>query len=65
MCIRDSYPGPLGVVAAGALADLLVFEGDPLRNLDVLADPERNLKLVMKDGRLHRNELATLPPRQA
>ena len=53
------------MVAAGALADLLVFEGDPLRNLDVLADPERNLKLVMKDGRLHRNELATLPPRQA
>jgi len=62
---RSPYPGPLGVVAAGALADLLVFEGDPLRNLDVLADPERNLKLVMKDGRLHRNELATLPPRQA
>jgi imidazolonepropionase-like amidohydrolase len=54
---RNPYPGPLGVVAPGALADLLVLEGDPIAELDRIADPERNLALIMKDGRIHRNRL--------
>ena len=49
--------GKLGTVAAGAYADLLVVEGDPLRDLRVLAEPERNLKLIMKDGTIYKNEL--------
>jgi imidazolonepropionase-like amidohydrolase len=49
--------GKLGVVAAGAYADLLVVDGDPLTDLRVMADPQRNLKVIMKDGVLYKNEL--------
>lgn len=51
--------GRLGVVAPGALADLVVCEGDPTRDVALLADPARNLRLVMKDGAFHRNDLET------
>lgn len=47
---RSPYPGPLGVVREGALADLLLVAGDPLRDIDLLADPERHLRVIMKDG---------------
>ena len=50
--------GQVGVVAPGALADLLVVDGNPLERLGLLTDPARNLRLVMAAGRLHRNELA-------
>ena len=46
--------GQIGVVAPGALADLLVVDGNPLDNVGLLADPARNLKLVMKAGRIVR-----------
>ena len=52
-------PGELGVVKAGALADLLLVDGDPLADIAVLQD--RNaLRLIMKDGVLHKRRL-TLP----
>jgi imidazolonepropionase-like amidohydrolase len=41
----------------GKLADLLVVEGNPLQDIAVLQDPE-NLKLIMKEGRTIKNELA-------
>jgi imidazolonepropionase-like amidohydrolase len=49
--------GKLGIIAAGACADLLVVEGDPLADLRVLANPRKNLKLIMKDGAIYKNEL--------
>jgi imidazolonepropionase-like amidohydrolase len=49
--------GQVGVVAPGAYADLLVVDGNPLDRLEVLADPARNLRLVMAAGRVHRNDL--------
>jgi imidazolonepropionase-like amidohydrolase len=49
--------GKLGVIAPGAYADLLVVDGDPLADLRVLTDPQRNLKVIMKDGVLYKNEL--------
>ncbi|MEV4410319.1 amidohydrolase family protein [Catellatospora sp. NPDC049609] len=55
---RDPYPAPLGVVRPGAYADLLLVDGDPLADLAVLADPA-NLAVIMKDGALVRNTLAT------
>jgi imidazolonepropionase-like amidohydrolase len=45
--------GRLGVVAEGALADLLVVEGDPLQDITVLAEPKKNLRMVMKEGVVH------------
>ena len=47
---RNPYPGRLGVVEEGALADLLLVEGNVLQDLSLLEDPERNFALIMKDG---------------
>ena len=55
---RNPYPAPLGVIAEGAMADLLVVEGDPSTDLTFLGTPERSLKLIMKDGRIHKQALA-------
>ncbi|MCD6057474.1 MAG: amidohydrolase family protein [Thermomicrobiales bacterium] len=51
---RNPYPGTLGVVREGALADLLLVDGNPLENLTLVADPEQNLPLIMKDGRIYK-----------
>jgi imidazolonepropionase-like amidohydrolase len=53
---RDPYPGNLGVIEPGAWADLLLVNGDPLRNLELLADPERNLTVIIKGGRVVKDE---------
>jgi imidazolonepropionase-like amidohydrolase len=49
--------GELGVIAPGALADLLVIDGNPLEDIKVLTTPERTLKLIMKGGQVFKNEL--------
>jgi imidazolonepropionase-like amidohydrolase len=54
---RSPYAGKLGVVETGALADLLLVDGDPLANIDVLGDPQKNFVLIMKDGRIFKNTL--------
>lgn len=54
---RNPYPAPIGVLAEGALADILVVNGNPLDNFKLLEDPHRNFTVIMKDGRLHKNLL--------
>lgn len=54
---RNPYPAKLGVAEEGAYADLLLVEGNPLENLALLAEPAANLRLIMKDGRIHKNTL--------
>ncbi|WP_376711673.1 metal-dependent hydrolase family protein [Bradyrhizobium altum] len=54
---RSPYPGKLGVVEQGALADLLLVDGNPLENIDLIADPAKNFKVIMKDGRVYKNGL--------
>lgn len=54
---RNPYPRALGRIVPGAFADLLVADGDPARSLDFVADPERNLRLIMKDGKVYKNTL--------
>ncbi len=54
---RDPYPGTLGVIEEGALADLLVVDGDPLANLKLLENPAKNLVVIMKDGTIFKNKL--------
>ena len=49
--------GELGVVAPGARADLLVVEGNPLEDLGIMREPERNLKLIVKDGVVFKDAL--------
>lgn len=55
---RSPYPGKLGVIEEGAYADILLVNGDPLANLQLLADPEKNLAVVMKDGVFYKNTMA-------
>jgi imidazolonepropionase-like amidohydrolase len=55
---RNPYPGKLGVVEEGALADLLLVDGNPLENLDLVADPENHFVVIMKDGMIHKNAAA-------
>ncbi len=54
---RAPYDGRLGVIAEGALADLLVVDADPEEGLDWLDDPAGRLKLIMKGGRIHKDAL--------
>ena len=53
---RNPYPGALGVVEQGAYADLLLVDGNPLENLNLVADPG-NFVIIMKDGRVYKNTL--------
>ncbi len=53
----NPYPGKLGVVEEGALADLLLVDGNPLKDLALIEDPERNFLVIMKDGRIYKQTL--------
>jgi len=55
--LRNPYPGKLGVVEQGAFADLLLVDGNPLDNINLIADPAKNFKLIMKDGTIYKNTL--------
>lgn len=58
---RSPYQGKLGVVEEGALADLLLVNGDPVENLELLADPHANLLVIMKDGRIYKDATGAQP----
>ena len=66
----NPYPeGKLGVIEAGAYADVLIVDGDPLKDLSALGTsdkwfdaPERpetpkTIRIIMKDGKIHKNTL--------
>lgn len=52
---RSPYRGKLGVVEEGALADLLLVEGNPLEDLSLVSQPETSFVVIMKDGRIYKN----------
>jgi imidazolonepropionase-like amidohydrolase len=49
--------GKLGCVEPGAHADLIVVEGDPLKDINLLAASGRHLRLIMRAGEVIKNEL--------
>jgi imidazolonepropionase-like amidohydrolase len=53
---RNPYPGALGIVEPGAIADLLLVDGNPLDDIWLVADPA-NFALIMKDGVVHKSTL--------
>jgi imidazolonepropionase-like amidohydrolase len=53
----NPYPGKLGVVEEGALADLLLVDGNPLENIKLIEDPDKKFLLIMKDGTIYKNTL--------
>jgi len=55
---RSPYAGKLGVVEQGALADLLLVEGNPLDTINLIVDAANNFKVIMKDGVIYKNALA-------
>jgi imidazolonepropionase-like amidohydrolase len=55
---RSPYVGKLGVVETGALADLLLVDGDPIANIKLLEDPSKNIVVIMKDGQVFKNSPA-------
>jgi imidazolonepropionase-like amidohydrolase len=54
---RNPYPGKLGVVEQGALADLLLVDGDPIANIKLIEDPAKNFVVIVKDGKIFKNTL--------
>jgi len=54
---RNPYPGKLGVVEEGALADLLLVDGNPLADLKLVEDPGKNFIVIMKDGKVMKNTM--------
>ncbi|WP_427982583.1 amidohydrolase family protein [Agarivorans sp.] len=55
--LRDPYPGMNGVIKEGALADILLVDGNPLQDIELIANPEKNFVLIMKDGKIYKNTL--------
>ena len=55
--LRSPYKGKLGVVEEGALADLLLVDGDPIANLELIEDPAKNFVVIMKDGKVYKDAL--------
>jgi imidazolonepropionase-like amidohydrolase len=56
--LRSPYEGKVGVVQEGALADLLLVDGDPISDIKLIENPARNLLVIMKDGTIHKNTVA-------
>ncbi|WP_456734439.1 amidohydrolase family protein [Bradyrhizobium sp. USDA 3364] len=56
--LRNPYPGKLGVVQEGALADLLLVDGNPIDNIRLVEDPAKNFLVIMKNGKVYKNLLA-------
>ena len=54
---RSPYSGNLGVVEEGALADLLLVDGDPIADIKLIEDPAKNFLVIMKDGKIYKNTL--------
>jgi imidazolonepropionase-like amidohydrolase len=55
---RNPYQqGPLGVIKEGAYADLILVNGNPLEDLDLVADAANNFDLIMKDGFIYKNTI--------
>ena len=55
--LRNPYPGRLGVVEDGALADLLLVDGNPIENVRLIEDPAKNFLVIMKGGKIYKNLL--------
>jgi len=54
---RNPYPGKLGVIEEGALADLLLVDGNPIEDIKLIEDPAKNFVVIMKDGKTYKNTL--------
>ena len=47
---RNPYPGDLGVIKEGALADVVIVKGNVLEDISLIVEPEENIVFIIKDG---------------
>ncbi|MDM1061874.1 amidohydrolase family protein [Empedobacter falsenii] len=57
--LRSPYPGKLGVVEEQALADLILVDGNPLKDLSLIANPDKKFLVIIKDGQIYKNTIKT------
>jgi len=55
LCGQRNPYGKLGVIEAGAMADILIYSKNPLEDITIIENHEENLKLIMKDGQVVKN----------
>jgi len=48
----------LGVIQEGAYADILLIDGNPLADIEIMIDPWKNFQIIMKDGKIYKNTVA-------
>lgn len=54
---RNPYPKKLGVIKEGAYADMILVDGNPIENIKLVTDPEKNFLLIMKNGVVYKNTI--------
>jgi len=59
LCGKRNPYGKLGVIEAGAMADILIYSKNPLEDIKVVENFQETLKLVIKDGDIVQNEYPT------
>lgn len=57
--LRSPYPGKIGVIEEQAYADLILVDGNPLIDLSLITNPEKNFLLIMKNGQVFKNIIET------
>ena len=57
---RNPYQGKLGIIEENALADLLVVDGNPIDDIELVARPDKNFLIIMKDGKIYKDILAAV-----
>ena len=55
--LAPAQDGPLGVIEVGAYADMILVDGNPLKDVAVLANYDENIRVVIKDGEIFKNTL--------
>ena len=54
---RNPYPKKLGVIEEGAYADIILVDGNPLKDINLMVDYEKNFVLIIKEGTIYKNTL--------
>jgi imidazolonepropionase-like amidohydrolase len=49
--------GPTGLIQEGAYADIILVDGNPLEDIEIMVEPGKNFALIMKDGLIYKNTL--------
>ncbi|WP_145524468.1 hypothetical protein [Yersinia vastinensis] len=56
---HNPYSGKLSAIEVGALVDLLLIDGGPVADIELLPDPDKNLTIIMKDGQIIKNKFGS------